>query len=370
MTTSTAGRGKASIAILASFLVYAIPLPGPHAVPLLGSSIVAGFSRPGPNSLAFPITVFAVAAQFLTFFVLRWCRGEKRRLLVLVAYIPALVIGTYLATMLLIPRAVLIASDSAPENLAWPIACSLKDASVHTVPSPPGGAMGRSGQVWVRTGDGSGFGLMRGADCAVFPVRPPTRGTMHAILFATPGGVSLESTWDVLSQQTVWWHRSSFLDDAVPIPSIPVGSDGAPILSDDGLWLVTVGRPSPPPASPQLVLRRFDDGTTRVVDLEPLGLGRFAPLGATLRLDKTGRLEGGEVQLVRNDDEFFSIDLDGRTTSTALRPEGVDASASSFRRVETGWAAWDAYVEDRPYTMVWNTSVGRGTHDFAGTCRL
>lgn len=362
MTNATSGRSTTPLALVVSFLVYAIPLPGPHAVPLLGASIVAGFSRPAANSLAVPLAVFAIAAQVLTFFVLRWCLGERRRLLLLGAYVPALVIVTYVSAMLLIPRAVLIASDAAPENLSWPVACAAKDASVHAVRSSPGGALGRAGETWVRTGDGTRFGLMRGGDCVVSPLSLPPNGTMHAIVFALPGGISLESTWDVPSQQTLWWHRSSFLAEALPVPTVPEASEGPPILSEDGFWLVTVKRPGPPPASPHIVLRRFDDSATRVIDLDPLGLGSYAPLGAKLRVDKSGRLDGGELQLARNDEEFLSVDLDGRPTSTPLRPEGVDASALSFRRIENGWAAWDAYVEDRPYAIVWNTSLGRGSH--------
>lgn len=133
------------------------------------------------------------------------------------------------------------------------------------------------------------------------------------------------------------------------------------MLSDDGLWLVTVRRPSPPPASAQIVLYRLADGASRVVDLEPLGLGSFAPAGARLIVNKAGLLESGEIHLSRNSGEFLSVGLDGRAASAPVRPEGIEGTLS-FRRIEAGWAAWDAYVEDRPYTIVWNTALGRGSH--------
>jgi len=356
-------RSGPFVALLASFLVYAIPLPGPHAVPLLGTAIVAALSRSGGNALTMPTMVFAVLAQVLTFFVVRWCLGGKRRLLWLLLYAPALVVGTIVATMLLIPRAVLIENDRAEDNLGWPIACSLKDASVHVARSSVGGVLGRSGEVFVRTGpEGSRFGLMQGEDCTVTALIPPPMGTMHGIVFAVPGGITLESTWDVPTQKTLWWRRPSKASEAVALPSLPKGVDGPPILSDDGAWLVVVQRPDTPPASPELALRRFEDEAMRIVSLEPLGRGSFIPMGASLRGGSAGRLESGAIHLSRNDDDFLTMDLDGGVTSQAFKPPGVDASALSFRRVEGGWAAWDAYVEDRPSAITWETTTGRGSH--------
>ena len=362
MANTRVTHARTFVAFLASFLVYAIPLPGPHAVPLLGGALFGAITRSGGNALALPTMVFAIAAQVLTFLAVWWCLGEKRRLLLLVLYVPALVAGTIVSTVLLIPRAVLIAADNAQDNLAWPIACSLKEASVHSVRSPSGGALGRSGEVWVRMGrDGSRFGLMQGGDCTATALTPPPTGTMHGLLFAVPGGITLESTWDVKAQQTYWWRRPSATADAMGVDSVPGGVDGPPILSDDGSWIVIVRRPGPPPASPELILRRFSDGISRVVDLAPLGRGTFVPLGANLRSDPAGRLGGGAIHLSRSDEDFLTIDLETHQTAEALKPAGVAASALSFRRVETGWAAWDAYVEDRPYTIAWETTTGRGS---------
>jgi hypothetical protein len=362
MANTMVTQRRTFVALLASFLVYAIPLPGPHAVPLLGAALFGAITRSSGNALTLPTIVFAVAAQMLTFLVVRWCLGERRRLFLLVLYVPVLVVGTVASTLLLIPRAVLISADDAADNLAWPIACSLKEAAVQAVRSTAGGALGRSGEVWVRMGrDGSRFGLMQAGDCTVSALTPPPKGTMHSLLFAVPGGITLESTWDVKAQQTFWWRRSSTTGEAMAVESVPGGVDGPPILSDDGGWMVVVRRPSPPPASPELVLRRFSDGFSRVVDLAPLERGAFMPMGANLRLDAAGRLDAGTIQLSRSDDEFLAIDLEARQTSDAFKPPGVDASGLSFRRVEVGWAAWDAYVEGRPYTIAWETTAGRGS---------
>lgn len=362
MANTMVTQGRTFVALLASFLVYAIPLPGPHAAPLLGGALFGAITRSRGNALTLPTIVFAVAAQILTFLVVWWCLGEKRRRLLLVLYVPVLVVLTIASTLLLIPRAVLIAADDAADNLAWPITCSLKEASVQAVRSPAGGALRRSGEVWVRMGqDGSRLGLMQGGDCTLTALSPPPKGTMHSLLFAVPGGITLESTWDVKAQQTFWWRRPSTTAEAMAVDSMPGGVDGPPILSDDGGWIVVVRRPRPPPASPELLLRRFSDGVSRVVDLAPLERGSFMPIGANLRLDSAGRLDEGTIQLSRSDEEFLTIDLEARQTTEAVKPPGVDASALSFRRVETGWAAWDAYVEDRPYTIAWETTAGRGS---------
>lgn len=362
MSEEKPSPARSALALCASFLVYAIPLPGAHAVPLLGMSLFGAFARPRADaSLALAILAFAVAAQTLTFLVLRFVLRAPRRLLLLILYVPALVVVTYLMTMLLIPRFVLVDRDNAPENLSWATECSIPEAAVHAVRSP----LGQPGSPWVRMGRaGASYGSLGREGCVVRPLAAaPPQGTMHAVVFAVASGVTLESTWDAPSQRTLWWWRDSPEATASPLPSLPEKLDGVPILSDDGSWLVTVQRPEPPPASPRLVLRRRGQDPTHSVGLAGLPRGTYAPMAAAVSVDAKGTAVAAAISLSRSDDEFVTIDLEGRPTAPAFRPPGVSASTLSYRRLDAGgWAAWDAYVEDRPYAIAWATAFGAGRH--------
>jgi len=355
-------RARSALALAASFLIYAIPLPGPHAVPLLGMSLVAAFARPHADAtLALAILAFAVAAQALTFLVLRFVLRAPRRLLFLILYVPALVGIVYLMTMLLIPRWVLVDRDNMPQNLSWPTECSTPDAAVRAVRFP----LGLSAPPWIVMGrDGARYGRLGQEGCAVMAlVAAPGQGTMHALVYAVVSGVTLESTWDVPSQRTLWWWRPSPEAAPSPLPSMPERLDGVPILSDDGSWLVTVERPEPPPASPLLILRRLGHDIARTVTLADLPLGTYAPMAAAVSADAKGGAFAGTISLSRNDEEFVTIDLEGRLTAPTFRPPGVRAGTLSYRRANAGgWAAWDAYVEDRPYAIAWATAAGAGRH--------
>ena len=364
MIPARSARKRSILALLASLLVYAIPLPGPNAVPVLGSWIVGAFAGSGGNgALGLATAALALVAQALTFFVVRWSLGARWRWIALIAYVPALVVCVYVMTYLVIPRFVLIDRDTTPENLSWSIECTLPDASVQAVRWPANGYIGDADEVWVRVGpDGSSFGLLDRETCEVTTISPPPRGTMHAITYAANDS-TLETTWDVATQQQLWWWRSSSAGSAaIELPPMPRVLDGVPILSDDGGWLVLVERPEPPPASPHLTLRRLDDGVTHTVPLDGIERGTFVAIGAELEMSFDERtLARGEILLCRDEAEFFSIDIDGQLTSPPFRLLG-GAGALSFRRVQGGWAAWDAYAENRPYVIAWDTQAGRGTH--------
>jgi hypothetical protein len=361
-------RRRNLVAFLGSFAVYAIPLPGPHAVPLLGTWLAGAFTGSSRSLwLGAATSVLAILAQAITFLLLRWVLGGRWRWLVLPPFGTALVALVYVMTVLVIPRWALIDRDAAPENLAWPAVCTVPAAAVEAVRSPPEGDLARAGQAWVRVGkDGSRHGLLAAASCAVAEIGgPPPRGTMHAITYAVAGGATLETTWDMPAQQQVAWWRRSPGSAAVELPASTVHADSVPILSRDGSWLAVVERPEPPPAMPHLALTHLADGVSHEVSLEALGRGTFVVLSATVASDATSDLVSGEVLLCRSEDELVAVDLAGNVTFGPFRPPsgGVDPGSLTQRRVGSGgWVAWDAYVESRPYTIAWDTPAGRGSH--------
>jgi len=349
-------RWRSGFALLASFLVYLLPLPGPHAAPLLGAWLVGALAREPGASLALASLGVALGAQGATFGVAWWILGRRVRALVLLLYVPILAMTTWWLTLALIPRLTLIDRDDAPENLSWPSACVVPGASLMSVPTSSRSPAGRP---WIRSGpDAASYGWL-GADCASRGPLAPPPGTMHSLIFASGSGATLETTWDVPAQRQRWWLRASPEADARELAT-PAPGDGVPILSDDGAWLISVERPAPPPETPRLVLRRVEAATSKVTDLGGLGLGAYAPLEASIAGSDDGI--SGEVLLSRNEGELIAIDPDGRVTWGPMRPEGIAAGSRTMRRVASGWVAWDAYVEDRAYAVSWDLPSGKGRH--------
>jgi hypothetical protein len=347
-------RWRIPLALLGSFLVYALPLPGPHAAPPMGEWIVASISRPEGGQLGLASLAVALVAQALTFGMAWWILGRRVRALALVVFVPVLAATTWWLALGVIPRLTLIDRDPAPENLSWPVSCAVRDATLLAARTE---ARDPAGRPWLRSGpDASSYALL-GDDCSTRAQLAAPPGTMHALAYTTASGATLETTWDMPAQQQRWWFREA--PEATPREIVPAPSpNGVPILSDDAAWLVAVERPAPPPEPPRLTLRSTQGEASRVTPLAGLELGTYVPLEA--RVD--GSASSGEVLLSRDEREFLAIDLDGRITWGPLRPEGVDAGSLTFRRMPSGWVAWDAYVEDRPYTVAWDLPAGKGRH--------
>jgi hypothetical protein len=358
-------RRRAIGALLLSFLVYAIPLPGPHAMPLLGTWLAGAFT--GANRdvrLGLATLLLAIAAQVVAFGIACWVLGGRRRWPFLLAFAPALALGVNVMALLVVPRWVLVERDGTPENLAWPVACAVPDASVLAVRSPPDGDLARAGVAWLRVGrDASTFVLLRSASCAATrAMTPPPRGTMHGIVHATAVGATIETTWDQPAQRQLWWWRAS--PEAEPLEvALPSPPGSVPILSRDGVWLVLVERSAPPPQLPRIVLRRPDGSVSHDIGLEAAGPGSFVPLAATVAVDADGTPVSADVLLCRNDSELLRVDFTGAVTPVRAGTPDLNTLSQGLRLVDSGWVAWDAYVEGRPYAVAWETAFGRGRRE-------
>ena len=360
----TGNSARVWIPVAGSFGVYLIPLAGPHAIWLLGESLMQGLMRNRNVSWFVTEVALALVAQIGVGALLAWSiRGSRLRLLAWFAAIPVLVAGINVAVLVAIPSHFLIEPDTAPEVSGWEEHCFVRDAGLMpirtTAAQPPAGA-----SVWwmQRPPDGR-YALLRLPDCvltdAVLPtptVQPGGRvDFMFGLQFTAPGGAATAERYVPATSERSWWLLASPSAALVPIEP-PDFVDGAPILSDaaDAVAWIQRGEGSAP--QPQrVVLRRLDasSGGDRIVELEPSGRASYTLLGVDTVTS--------EVLLWRNDRPVL-VRFDGESRDAGFTPDVIRAQASTYLRARDGWVAWDAYKEEDPYQLAWSFPAGSGTH--------
>src|SRR2546422_545430 len=121
------------LAFACSFLVYLLPLVGPHAIWVFGTSLARELGGRGESRrpLWLATDVFlAVALQAAAGALFHWffLGPGWRRGLGLVASVPAFLVVLHTVYLVVIPARFLIEPDRASERAAWPSECSVPDA--------------------------------------------------------------------------------------------------------------------------------------------------------------------------------------------------------------------------------------------------
>lgn len=333
-------------AFLASFFVYLLPLVGPHASWTIGITLAHDLSHAADRPFLW------VAANCLTALLLQaaagwlawWIfRGGKWRMSALLAAVPALLIAANGLYLFLIPLAVLVERDSAPEQGEWPVACTAPDAALSPVRPAldPGVAL-------IRRSQGIQFALLEMPGCRV---RDLPAGIAYDNAYLAAGGALLHHAAGPAGGIQWWWTRDP-AGPPVAIAQKAAALDGMPILSRDGQWAGWTVRPRP--EQPALLLQRLGAPEETVVSLQPLAPGNFS----LLDLDSAAR----RLVVLRNDRELFALDWNGSAQPLPFDLAGVEPQTSTVRLLPSGWVAWDAYKEYEAYRVGWSLPGGRGTH--------
>jgi hypothetical protein len=345
-------RKSAAIALLASFLVYLIPLIGPHAAPLLGEMFFGDMYRSRP--LWFLTDVVAGLVLQLVAFSVIYLFLQKRSLvrgLALGVAVPAVFVSTQALFMLWIPSIFLIENDTASDAGSWPIECTADDAWIVGVATPHRPLGGAVKEVLIQTSKAD-YGVLSIPDCMVKPLalpKPTLEPGGHVdftlgIDYVVPGVAILFYKQETRTGTQAWQIARRGYDDFIPVEAPP----GIPkILSSDGKWIGWLDRM-------QIVIRDVENVKPETrVDLSPFGPASYVLSNIDMR--------SGEIMLVRNA-EFMVLGNDGHVRSKIAMPVDVEVQPSTFRRLGDGWVGWDAYRDEGPYQVSWSLPAGKGNH--------
>jgi len=152
--------------------------------------------------------------------------------------------------------------------------------------------------------------------------------------------------------QTFWLlHRGS--TDAIPlVPPAEAEASAFPLVSEDGQWVAWSLRSTNRIASVIVQPTRGGD---------PIRFTHDLLQHATLTLVELD-MPRGILTVNRDLSTFVALGLDGSVVWGPLTPPGVAAQSTTLRYAGGQWLAWDAYVESRPYRVLWSTTNGTGTY--------
>lgn len=318
--------------------------------------------------------VLQAVAGATWYWILR--RPRSLRPLALLAAIPAVIAanGIYLVAL---PTRFLITPDTAREERPWPVACSIPNEALVTggrkpaVIRSPGDvlvaqdATGRFASVVVRrTPDGRT--TCEAASLGLAPstgsVAPAWIGEEGRALLMRTGGQAGGLSWE-------WTPGHGVAPAPLDEPPGRRASDPGPVMSRDGdavAWLVPVPASGQPPS--------FSIVVRSLVPSAPLRASAAAPRRAADVIVPLDRIERGgvvvldldmsarELLLAIDERRFVAIGFDGAIRWGRVNPEGVEALSMTFRRLGSGWVAWDGYRERGAYGLAWALPAGRGLH--------
>ena len=350
------------LALAGSFLVYLLPILGPHAAFLVGEVIANGFSDGGQSAGWVIANIgFALLLQLITFGILLWALRRPPRLAALVVVVPAMWFGAQAMYLAVIPAYFLIEPDTAAETNTFTERCTIDKASLLAVRTPIDLPTLPVEEWWLQYPDGS-YGLLRAADCAVAKAALPQatlspEGRADFTLgfsFYVPGRGAIVERLEPPTGRRTWWLLRDASTPLSPIAA-PGGQEIPPILSNDGdvvVWQQTIPGTGPPVLT-RLIVQRLSSAEPDVtIDLSELGPGSYT----TAALDARAHA----VTLWRNDD-LIVVGFDGVSRGAQRGQISVRFQPQTYRVGPDGsWIAWDAYKEDGPYRIEWMTDRGGG----------
>jgi hypothetical protein len=356
----------ALVAAALSFSVYLLPLVGPHTIMLLGAGLsqqLTGGSNREPAWIAADIG-FALVLQSIAFGLWYWFLRNPRAVkgLVLIAAILVFVVVAQTAYLVAIPSLFLIENDTARETGDWPLLCSA-DGTMVPIQTPQSRSGADIPEALVQMPDGS-YHLMQTTDCRLTALSLPKPTVQPGglvdftigVSYFVPGrGVLIEKT----EPRTPTISRSfvkSGTGETIPIEPVP---NSPAVVSMDGEWIGWIPFDGDTGENPsRLFIRRLEGASPPVeIDLSPFGQRNSYSI---VHLDVQNR----EIMISRNDYSkyvFMTLNFEGEVLST-IEPDGVSPQNQTFRKLPSGWVAWDAYEDRRPYRLQWSFPGGSSTH--------
>jgi hypothetical protein len=366
VTFNASPRRAAILALPCSFVIYVIPIVGPHAAFFLYEVIGQQFRKPQNLSWAAADLAVALGLQALAWALFYWI-WRRRGVLPVVVTVACTVTAIGLAQyvyMLLLPSYFLIERDNTPETGTWAEVCTVVDASMMTWRTPRRVPVGGWQEVWV-TDSHNRPSMLSVPDCrrtnAELP-QPAVKSDGRAdfsigVIQVVPGGVALVQRTDIPSGQTTWLILN--LQDRTLTPVSAPASENvvAPYLTDDGratAWMLPVSGTGPPVWEELHVRPVHGSEPERLLEVSRrFGVASYEPVD----VDAT---TGDIVLWAEVPGRLILGNMDG-THRAASIPPGVKPQSNTVMIAEHGVVAWDAYKEDGAYQISWATDAGAGT---------
>ena len=342
--------------LAASFLVYLLPLVGPHFVSLLGMvlwmeiAIRRGDREPAWIAMDLALALLAQAAAFLVLIVSSRIRNPFRYVLPIAAapFLLALVNYGY---MVVIPTRFLIEDVESPERAGWSVACTVAGAWIAPVRAGAGLALERAGRAYLVRG-GEWIALtMPGCEVRPLGLDAANAGAADA----SPDGAMLFQRWDVRTQKQTTWLLFAGATEPVELLAPPEEGAWYPTLSADGTavaWIASARTNEGSAIGYSTRVRRVAENETFSVPI-PREASQPQLIG----------LDAEEIVIAANLNEVLGLDLDGNPRWGPLVPEGIESVLGNFLRLENGFVAWDAYRERGRYRVSFHSASGEGVHE-------
>jgi hypothetical protein len=350
-------KGPLWRAIIGSFVIYLIPIVGPHSIWISGAMLLEEIFGSRDRELLWRILDVGLAvllqaafAAFLYFVVLgrSWWRW-----LLLAPAIPVVFFAMLFGFQLFIPMLFLVEADPSPEQGNWPRVCILNDQWLDGTGASPDLAMERAGEVWVMQAETRRYSILTMPDCRLRPVNIPVLDAGGGIGQGRPGGAALYRSYDRQTQRTDLYALSAGATAAtelVPPSELPYWNPVA--FGDGGLaWLDNLRQNGA--VEPVLRIRAaVSEGDATI----PLQKGRqYQLLGFDAR--------SGDFLLTFYPTGMIAIGTDGAVTWGPHTAIGLAAIGANLRRVGDGWVAWDSYRDQGRYRIDWFLPSGSGSRE-------
>lgn len=349
-------------ALLGSFVVYLVPVVGPHVLLLFGGALAQELARLGGDRQAWWVAAdvaLALALQAAAGALLYWFfrRPGLIRLLALFGAAPLIIGFANYMYMLVIPTAFLVEPDTAPERAGWELACAIPNAELAALRSPADLVLERAGETLLLRNlgpQGIQAALLRMPQCEVLDL--PVE---NVVPYMVPGGRLLYQTMERGTSRVRWWYLGGPASSPHPIEEPPNRSnvDGGPILSRDGAWVVwMIGRQESANRRrvPTLLLRSVEGSAEKLIRIQDPILGYYQLVDADLG--------AGRFLLVRHLRDLVEVGMDGAARAVNLDLAGVEPQPATLLPVGAGFVAWDAYKERVGYAVCWSLPAGAGAH--------
>lgn len=343
--------------LAASFLVYLLPLVGPHFISLWGIVLwlelttQRGKREPAWIAMDLALSLLVQGAAFLVFHLASRVRSFLRYLLP-VAAAPFLLALLNYAYMVGIPERFLIEYVDSPEKTDWSVACTVDGAWVAPVRAGVGLALEKAGRAFLVRGSDEWVSLtMPGCEVRALGLNAVNAGATHV----SPDGALLFYRWDVRSQKQSTWLLSAGASEPVELFPPPDANNWYPTLSSDGTafgWLTSSRTNDGSGFEHSVSVHRIQENETFSVPI-PREAGQPQLLG----------LDRDELAIASSSNEVRGLDLDGNPLWGPIVPNGIESVIHNFRRVENGYVAWDAYRESGRYRVSFRLPHGAGIHE-------